>query len=100
MNISVSGVSTFILRGVIRLYQLVISPALGPRCRYLPTCSDYAMEALERHGPLSGAWLTTKRLARCHPWGGSGLDPVPDHLEHKNCSGAHDCGHTSPRTIS
>ncbi len=100
MSISFSGSSTLILKGAIRLYQLVISPALGPRCRYLPTCSDYAMEAVERHGPLTGTWLTVKRLARCHPWGGSGLDPVPDHLGHKNCGAQNDGPHASHRTIS
>lgn len=61
----------------IHIYRLLISPMLGPRCRYLPTCSDYALEALTSHGPLKGAWLATKRLARCHPWGGRGYDPVP-----------------------
>lgn len=61
----------------IHLYRLVISPMLGPRCRYLPTCSDYALEALSRHGAVKGTWLATKRLVRCHPWGGSGHDPVP-----------------------
>jgi uncharacterized protein len=61
----------------IRLYRFVISPLLGPSCRYLPTCSDYALTALEQHGLLRGGWLTVRRLARCHPWGGSGYDPVP-----------------------
>ena len=61
----------------IRLYQWCISPWLGPRCRYLPTCSDYAQEALLVHGPLAGGWLAIKRLARCHPWCDSGYDPVP-----------------------
>jgi putative membrane protein insertion efficiency factor len=50
---------------------------LGPRCRFLPTCSDYALEALESHGLRRGGWLTLRRLARCHPWGGDGFDPVP-----------------------
>jgi len=50
---------------------------LGPSCRFLPTCSDYAREALERHGPVRGGWLAVRRVARCHPWGGSGYDPVP-----------------------
>lgn len=69
---------TLPLRGLIRIYQLFISPMLGPSCRYLPSCSDYAAEAIERHGALVGTWLALKRLARCHPWGGSGYDPVPE----------------------
>ncbi|MEE8533247.1 MAG: membrane protein insertion efficiency factor YidD [Alphaproteobacteria bacterium] len=67
-----------ILRGFVRLYQLVVSPVLPPRCRYLPTCSDYALEALGRHGAPAGAWLALKRFARCQPWGGAGYDPVPE----------------------
>jgi putative membrane protein insertion efficiency factor len=55
----------------------VISPVLGPSCRYLPTCSEYALTALEAHGLLRGGWLAVRRLTRCHPWGGSGYDPVP-----------------------
>jgi hypothetical protein len=70
-------VLTLLLRGLIRTYQLFISPMLGPSCRYLPSCSEYAAEAIEHHGPLAGTWLAVKRLARCHPWGGSGYDPVP-----------------------
>ena len=61
----------------IRLYQLCISPLLPPSCRFTPTCSQYAIEALRKHGPVRGLWLTVKRLSRCHPWGGSGYDPVP-----------------------
>lgn len=60
------------------LYRLFLSPFLGRQCRFLPTCSHYAEEALLRHGPLRGGWLALRRLARCHPWGGSGYDPVPD----------------------
>ncbi|MEZ5930852.1 MAG: membrane protein insertion efficiency factor YidD [Alphaproteobacteria bacterium] len=59
-------------------YRLLISPWIGPRCRFLPTCSDYALDALARHGAIRGGWLTVRRLARCHPFGGSGFDPVPD----------------------
>ena len=74
---------TLLLRGLIRIYQLFISPMLGPSCRYLPSCSDYAAEAIERHGALAGTWLALRRLARCHPCGGSGYDPVPErHRQH------------------
>jgi putative membrane protein insertion efficiency factor len=66
-----------LLRGVIRAYQLGISPLLLPSCRYLPSCSDYAAEAIADHGAARGLWLALKRLSRCHPWGGSGYDPVP-----------------------
>lgn len=62
----------------IRLYQLALSPLIGPRCRYQPTCSHYAVEAIGKHGTLKGGWLAVKRIGRCHPWGGSGYDPVPD----------------------
>ncbi len=62
---------------VVRFYQLCISPLTPPSCRFTPTCSQYALEALRRHGPIKGSWLTLRRLARCHPWGGSGYDPVP-----------------------
>ncbi len=61
----------------VRAYQWSISPLLGPNCRYEPTCSAYAIEALQGHGLLRGGWLTIRRLLRCHPWGGSGYDPVP-----------------------
>ena len=62
----------------IRFYQLAISPLLGPKCRYQPTCSAYALEALEKHGAFRGAWLALRRILRCHPGGGSGYDPVPE----------------------
>jgi putative membrane protein insertion efficiency factor len=62
---------------VIKIYQWVISPWLGPKCRYTPTCSHYAVEALQKYGPLKGIWLAVKRIARCHPWGSHGYDPVP-----------------------
>lgn len=61
----------------ILFYRACISPMLPPTCRYTPTCSEYALEALRRHGPLRGPWLALKRILRCHPWGGSGYDPVP-----------------------
>ncbi|MFN4894054.1 MAG: membrane protein insertion efficiency factor YidD [Bacteroidota bacterium] len=62
---------------LIRVYQWVISPLIGPKCRYQPTCSHYAVEALKKHGPFKGFWLALRRIASCHPWGGSGWDPVP-----------------------
>jgi putative membrane protein insertion efficiency factor len=66
-----------ILIGMVRLYQGMISPYLGAKCRYEPTCSQYAVEALNKHGVLKGGWLSTKRICSCHPWGGKGFDPVP-----------------------
>ena len=63
--------------GMIRAYQYLFSPWLGPRCRYSPSCSEYAVEALRLHGAAHGGWLTIKRLARCHPWATFGYDPVP-----------------------
>ena len=62
----------------VRAYRLVVSPLLGPRCRFHPSCSAYALEALRRHGAVRGAWLAARRVGRCHPWGGSGVDEVPD----------------------
>ena len=62
---------------LISIYQRLISPLMGPCCRFHPTCSEYAKEALERHGLVMGVWLTIKRLSKCHPLGGSGFDPVP-----------------------
>lgn len=62
---------------LIRFYQYVISPAIGPKCRFTPTCSHYGVEALKKYGPVKGLWLTIKRVSKCHPWGGSGYDPVP-----------------------
>ena len=62
---------------LIRFYQYAISPMLPPRCRYTPPCSQYAVEAVSKHGAFKGGWLALKRIARCHPFGGSGHDPVP-----------------------
>lgn len=62
---------------LVRFYQLCISPLTPSACRFTPTCSQYALEALRKHGLIKGLWLTVKRLLRCHPWGGSGYDPVP-----------------------
>jgi putative membrane protein insertion efficiency factor len=62
---------------LIKLYQLLISPLFPSSCRYTPTCSNYTLEALKKYGLLKGGWLGLKRILRCHPWGGSGYDPVP-----------------------
>lgn len=64
------------LIGLIRLYQLVISPWIGPKCRFTPTCSHYAIEAFRKYGLFKGGWMAIRRISRCHPWGGSGHDPV------------------------
>lgn len=62
---------------LIRAYQRIISPWLGPKCRFTPSCSEYGVEAFKKHGPVKGLWLTFKRIGKCHPWGPSGYDPVP-----------------------
>jgi putative membrane protein insertion efficiency factor len=62
---------------LIKIYQLIVSPLLGPKCRFTPTCSHYAMEAFKKYGVFKGFWLTVKRVSRCHPLGGHGYDPVP-----------------------
>jgi uncharacterized protein len=79
--------------GLVRGYQLFISPVLPGSCRYMPSCSAYAAEAVQTHGAIRGGWLALKRMARCHPWGGWGYDPVPgpdasqnhDH-DHQRCT--------------
>ena len=70
-------VVTFPLIILIRGYQLIISPLLGSNCRFMPTCSEYAMESLRSHGLIKGSYLTIKRIGKCHPWGGHGYDPIP-----------------------
>ena len=66
-----------LLQAIILFYKGAISPLLSPRCRYTPSCSEYGLQAIKKHGPYKGLWLTVKRLSRCHPWGGHGDDPVP-----------------------
>lgn len=66
-----------ILIAMIKFYKGYISPLTPPACRYTPTCSQYALEAIQKYGAIKGTWLAIKRISRCHPWGGSGYDPVP-----------------------
>lgn len=68
---------SLLLLALIRTYQLVLSPMLGQRCRFLPTCSSYAYESISEHGALKGVFLATKRIGKCHPWHEGGYDPVP-----------------------
>ncbi|MBL7915961.1 MAG: membrane protein insertion efficiency factor YidD [Bacteroidia bacterium] len=68
---------TKLLTGMILFYKKAISPLLMPSCRYYPTCSEYGLEAIRKHGPFKGGWLTMKRILSCNPWGGHGHDPVP-----------------------
>jgi putative membrane protein insertion efficiency factor len=67
-----------LLLALITVYQNTVGPALPPSCRYQPTCSYYAYQAIQRHGAVRGSWLALKRVLRCAPWGGSGYDPVPE----------------------
>ncbi|MEH6629885.1 MAG: membrane protein insertion efficiency factor YidD [Halopseudomonas aestusnigri] len=83
-----------LLLGFVKLYQYGISPYTPASCRYHPTCSQYASEAIVTHGALRGGWLALKRLSRCHPWGGHGFDPVP---EPSGCDHHHDCRATNNR---
>src|SRR3954454_13390171 len=71
------GLPVLTVRSVVRVYQLFVSPLLGPRCRFYPSCSAYALTAVQRHGALRGSWLAVRRLARCHPWSPGGVDHVP-----------------------
>jgi uncharacterized protein len=68
---------SYLIIGLIKIYQYVISPYTMASCRFTPTCSTYAVQAVEKHGPLKGGWLALKRIMRCNPWGGHGHDPVP-----------------------
>ncbi|MDA0655149.1 MAG: membrane protein insertion efficiency factor YidD [Proteobacteria bacterium] len=70
-----------VMQGCIRAYQLCLAPIFGTGCRFHPSCSSYAMDAIECHGPLKGAWLGFRRILRCNPWGGAGYDPVPPNAQ-------------------
>lgn len=85
----VSKVLAWPLIQLVRSYRFAISPWLGMNCRYQPTCSHYAIEALQMHGALKGTWFALARIGRCHPWGGSGHDPVPD-SDAENDADAHE----------
>ena len=74
---AIARVLAWPLLALVWLYRLVISPWLGNNCRYDPSCSEYALEALRKHGVFRGTWLAARRIGRCHPWCGSGYDPVP-----------------------
>lgn len=76
-----------ILKKLLKAYYWAVSPWLGNRCRFVPSCSEYAQQALDQHGALKGCYLTIKRLLRCHPWGGDGFDPVPS----SNSTGSNCC---------
>jgi len=80
---------------LIRGYQLLVSPILPSTCRFHPTCSRYAVDAFTQYGAFKGAWLSLKRIGRCHPWGDAGFDPVPEHAH--NQAGTSSCHHTSLR---
>ena len=85
---------TRLLRFLLRAYQLAISPLLGPRCRFYPSCSNYALEALQIHGAARGSLLAAKRVCRCHPWNEGGFDPVPQADPTSSSSTACGCNHS------
>ena len=75
---SLSGLAKALAKGPIHVYRWSLKPIIGWECRHLPTCSEYGLEAIEKNGAWRGLWLTSSRVCRCHPWGTSGYDPVPD----------------------
>jgi len=77
----------YLLIGLLRMYRLLISPLYGQVCRYYPSCSAYALEAVTVHGSFRGSWYSARRVARCHPWAAGGVDPVP--ARHPRSSGDH-----------
>jgi putative membrane protein insertion efficiency factor len=78
------------MRALVQAYRWTISPLLGPSCRYYPTCSAYALGAIDEHGAIRGAWLAAKRILRCHPWHEGGYDPVPLRGVHAEAHGSRD----------
>ncbi|MCR9132470.1 MAG: membrane protein insertion efficiency factor YidD [bacterium] len=79
----INKIARALIVGLVRFYQLAISPWLGKSCRYSPTCSQYMIEAVNEWGAIKGFWLGLKRIGRCHPWGGHGFDPVPENPKKK-----------------
>ena len=77
----INKIVTFPLVLLIRGYQLIVSPILGSNCRFMPTCSEYALESLKAYGLIKGTFLTIKRIGKCHPWGSHGYDPIPTKME-------------------
>ena len=77
----INKILTFPIILIIKFYQFFISPFLGQNCRYIPSCSEYAIESLKIYGPLKGFYLAIKRIFKCHPWGGKGFDPVPSKIK-------------------
>jgi putative membrane protein insertion efficiency factor len=92
-----SRLPRYLLIALIRVYRFVLSPWIGGACRYWPTCSEYALEAVEQHGFVRGGWLMLGRLARCHPYGAGGVDPVPLQFQWRCACGAN---HAKPQTLS
>lgn len=88
-----------LLKAFICFYRYCISPVLPPSCRFYPSCSEYALDAIEDHGPLKGIWLAVKRVLRCHPYNDGGFDPVPAPVHSKDCCGAKGHKMNPPRAI-
>lgn len=81
----IAKLATWLFTGLIQLYRYTISPLLGPRCRFWPSCSTYALEAIQLHGPWRGVWLAMCRLLKCHPWHPGGIDLVPEPRDGCRC---------------
>jgi len=86
---AVNRLLSLLAQGMIWAWRLLLGPLLGPRCRFLPTCSEYGLQAVRTLGPWRGSWLALRRIARCHPWGASGYDPVPTRDTNATCCPAH-----------
>jgi uncharacterized protein len=89
--LKIQHIPEYCLRGLVRLYQCTLSPFIGNQCRFHPTCSAYALEALEQHGALRGSWLTLRRLSKCHPFHPGGFDAVPESSSRPHLADLHIC---------